>query len=42
MCLGKALCRAAVRTLSTGNCNIHGEYFAQFTCGSVTVKVVGI
>jgi len=40
MCLGKPLCGAAVRTLSLCDRNIHGEYLAQFTCGSVTVKVI--
>jgi len=38
--LGKPFCCAAVRTLSFCSRNIHGEYSAQFACGSVTVKVV--
>jgi hypothetical protein len=40
MLLGKAPCCAAVRTLSLCSRNIHGKYVAQFTCRSVTVKVV--
>lgn len=39
MCLSKALCSAAVRTVSLCSCNIHGKYVAQFTRSSVTVKV---
>jgi hypothetical protein len=39
-CLSKALYCAAVRTLPLRSCNIHGKYVAQFTCGSVTIKVV--
>src|SRR5712692_1672954 len=40
MRLGKALDRTALRTLSLCSCDIHGEYCAQCTCGSVTVKIV--
>src|SRR5215472_17983432 len=40
MRLGKALFRAAVRTLSLCGRNIYRENFAQFPGGSVTVKVV--
>jgi hypothetical protein len=36
-CLGKALCTAAVRTLSLCARDIDREYLAQFTSGSVTV-----
>jgi hypothetical protein len=42
MRLGKTLCCAAVRTLSFGRRNIHGEYFAQVTRGSITVKIVKV
>jgi hypothetical protein len=40
MRLGEARCSAAVRALSLGSRDIHGEYPAQFAGGSVTVKVV--
>jgi hypothetical protein len=40
MRFGKVLYRAAVRTLSLGSRNIHSEYFAQLTCGCVTVKII--
>jgi hypothetical protein len=40
MRFGKVLYCAAVRTLSLCARNINSEYFAQFTCGSITVKVV--
>ena len=40
MRLGKVLCRSTMRTLSLCSGDIHGEYVAQFTCGSVAVKVV--
>jgi len=42
MRLGEALGCAAVRALSRCSRNIHDEYFAQFACGCVTVKVVTI
>jgi hypothetical protein len=40
MRFGKALYRAAMRTLCFRNRNVHREYCAQFTGGSVAVKVV--
>jgi hypothetical protein len=40
MRLGKVLCRSTMRTLSLCSGDIDGEYVAQFTCGSVAVKVV--
>jgi len=40
MCLGKQSLCAAIGTLSLCTRNIHHEYPAQFTCGSVTVKVI--
>jgi hypothetical protein len=40
MRLGKALCCTAMRTLSLCSRNIHGKYVAQFTRGSVTIKVI--
>jgi hypothetical protein len=40
MRLGKALYCAAMRALRFRNRNVHPEYCAQFTGGSVTVKVV--
>ena len=42
MRLGKVLCRSAMRTLSLCSSDIHGKYVAQFTCGSVAVKIVVI
>jgi hypothetical protein len=38
----EALSGATLRTLPFRNRDIHGEYFAQFTCGGVAVKIVGI
>ena len=40
MRLGKSPLCAALSTLSFCACDIHCEYSAQFTCGSITVKVV--
>jgi hypothetical protein len=42
MRLGETFGRAAVRALSLCSRDIHHEYFAQFTSGSVAVKVVGM
>src|SRR5207244_3524105 len=40
MRLGKATLCAAIRTLSFCAGNVHREYSAQFTCGSISVKIV--
>jgi hypothetical protein len=38
--LGKGLCRTTMRTLSLSSRNIQGEYVAQFTRGSIAIKIV--
>src|SRR5215472_4374496 len=40
MHIGKALLGATIPTLSFCGRNVHCEYHAQFTCGSITVKIV--
>lgn len=39
MRFGKRFCCAAVRTLSLSGRDIHGEYSAQFSRGSVAIEV---
>jgi hypothetical protein len=40
MSVGEAIGCAAMRALSLCSGNIHSENVAQFTCGSIPVKVV--